>query len=190
MRDNQINFLLRAVGSTKSRLRKVLYRSMGMRIGARCWLRAVSVPRNPWDIELADNVALDDGVVLLTSGPRQAKPRLRIGPRVYVNRFTFFDVSERVVIGPDCMIGPFVYITDHDHGTDAGQTLAEQPLVGGPVTVGSNVWIGAGVTILKGVDIGDNAVIGAGAVVTRDVAAGARVVGIPAVARARNGGPV
>ena len=35
-------------------------------------------------------------------------------------------------------------------------------------------------TILKGVTIGANAVIGAGAVVTRDVASGERVAGVPA----------
>jgi maltose O-acetyltransferase len=36
------------------------------------------------------------------------------------------------------------------------------------------------VTIRKGVTIGANAVIGAGAVVTRDVASGAKVAGVPA----------
>ncbi len=38
-----------------------------------------------------------------------------------------------------------------------------------PVTIGNNVWIGAGVTILPGVTIGDNSVIGAGSVVTRSI---------------------
>ena len=37
------------------------------------------------------------------------------------------------------------------------------------VVVGKNVWIGAGVIILKGVTIGDNAVIAAGSIVTKDV---------------------
>jgi len=46
--------------------------------------------------------------------------------------------------------------------------------------IGRNVWIGAGALILPGVSIGDDAIVGAGSVVTRDVAAGATVVGNPA----------
>jgi acetyltransferase-like isoleucine patch superfamily enzyme len=46
--------------------------------------------------------------------------------------------------------------------------------------VGSNVWLGSKVTILKGVTIGDNAVIGAGAVVSRDILENAVAVGVPA----------
>ncbi|MGO7428998.1 sugar O-acetyltransferase, partial [Rhizobium ruizarguesonis] len=42
------------------------------------------------------------------------------------------------------------------------------------------VWIGGCAIILGGVTIGDGAIVGAGAVVTRDVPAGATVVGNPA----------
>ena len=44
----------------------------------------------------------------------------------------------------------------------------------------SNVWVGAGVIILKGVSIGNGAVIGAGGVVNKNVDPGARVAGVPA----------
>lgn len=49
-----------------------------------------------------------------------------------------------------------------------------------PVVIGNDVWIGANVVILPGVNIGDGAVLAAGAVVTRDVAPYAIVGGVPA----------
>lgn len=48
-----------------------------------------------------------------------------------------------------------------------------------PITVGDNVWIGAGVSVLPGVKIGDNCVIGAGSVVTRDIPSNTVAVGNP-----------
>lgn len=51
---------------------------------------------------------------------------------------------------------------------------------GRPVRIGRNVWIGGGAIVLPGITVGDDALIGAGSVVTRDVAAGATVVGDPA----------
>ena len=49
-----------------------------------------------------------------------------------------------------------------------------------PISIGKNVWIGAGVTIMPGVSIGDNAVVEAGAVVTRDLPDNVVVAGVPA----------
>lgn len=49
-----------------------------------------------------------------------------------------------------------------------------------PCSIGSDVWVGANSTILRGVSVGDGAVIAAGAVVTRDVPPYAIVAGVPA----------
>jgi acetyltransferase-like isoleucine patch superfamily enzyme len=85
-----------------------------------------------------------------------------------------------VRIGPRCMIGPFCYITDADHGMHSKGAVAGQPMDTAPVQIGAESWLGAGVKVLKGVTIGEGAVIGAGAVVTRDVPAGAIAAGVPA----------
>jgi acetyltransferase-like isoleucine patch superfamily enzyme len=49
-----------------------------------------------------------------------------------------------------------------------------------PITIGSDVWIGARVIVLDGITIGHGAVLAAGAVVTKDVPPYAIVGGIPA----------
>ena len=143
-------------------------------------MQSIEIPRNPWDVTLGDEVALDNHVTLLTTGARQAAPRIRIGSRTYINRFTMLDASNSIVVGERCMIGPHCYVTDHDHGTSADAEIGTQPLRSFATRIGDDVWIGAGAIILKGVSIGDGAVIGAGAVVTKDVPAGMFAVGVPA----------
>ena len=49
-----------------------------------------------------------------------------------------------------------------------------------PITIGNNVWVGAGVIILAGVSIGENSIVGAGAVVTKNVMPNTVVAGNPA----------
>ena len=182
LHDDFINRLIRYPSAASMRLRILRFRLLGARIGRHCWIRSIQIPRNPWDIVIEEHVALDDKVVLLSTGARKLKPRLHIGRGTYVNRFTMFDASDSIHIGARCMIGPFCYVTDHDHGFGEEGPISDQSLVEAPVKVGNNVWIGAHAIILKGVTIGDNAVVGAGAVVTRSVGPAERVAGVPAVA--------
>ena len=88
-----------------------------------------------------------------------------------------------IEFGKHVMIGPKTVIWGRDHGMALGQPMKQQAHEKMPIRIGSDVWIGANATILKGVTIGDGAVVGAGAVVTRDVPAGAVVVGNPARVR-------
>lgn len=84
-----------------------------------------------------------------------------------------------VIIGDGTQIGPGVQILTADHPRDPQQRRAGLEF-GRPIRIGANVWIGGGALIMPGVSIGDDAIVGAGAVVTRDVEAGATVVGNPA----------
>jgi len=179
-RDDVVNRCIRYPGAIAMRMRIARLRLLGVRIGRRCWIRRIRVPRNPWDIVISDGAALDDDVVLLTTGSRSENARLLIGQGSYVNRFTMFDASENIEVGRNCLIGPFCYITDHDHGSEWPGSMAKQSLVAKSVRIGSDVWVGAGAMILKGVSIGDGAIIGAGAVVTRDVRGYEKVAGVPA----------
>ena len=162
-----------------SRGRNVFYRLLGVRIAGYAWLRRISVPRQWEDITIEEGAALDDGVVLLCSGER-CQSKICIGAGSYINRHTIIDASLEIQIGRKCLIGPFCYLTDHDHGQKLGEAMASQPLKSARVRIGNNVWLGAGVIILKGVTIGDDSVVGAGAVVTRDLPVASRAMGVPA----------
>jgi maltose O-acetyltransferase len=104
---------------------------------------------------------------------------LRLGRGVFINfNCVVLDVT-RVEIGDLTQIGPGVQILAADHPRDAA-VRAQGLEFGRPVRIGQQVWIGAAALILPGVTIGDGAIIGAGSIVTRDVPAGATVVGQPA----------
>ena len=68
----------------------------------------------------------------------------------------------------------------HDAQLGAGNVLNPAVNVSGGVIVGDGVLIGTGAQVLEGRSVADGATVGAGAVVTRDVAAGTTVVGVPA----------
>lgn len=173
---------LRLSAGLASRWRNLWYRLLGVQILGYAWLRRVSIPRDHASITLGAGVMLDDHVVLLCTG--DGRPDIiRIGAGTYINRYSMIDASIAIEIGQDCMIGPHCYLTDHDHGFSSGTLIKDQPLQGAPTRIGDNVWIGAGAIILKGVTIGTGAVVAAGAVVSRSVAAGDVVAGVPAKAR-------
>ncbi|MBB3846280.1 sugar O-acetyltransferase [Xanthomonas arboricola pv. zantedeschiae] len=108
---------------------------------------------------------------------------IRLGAGVFLNfNCVILDVCE-VSIGEGTQVGPAVQFYAADHPRDAAGRASGLEF-GRPIRIGRNVWIGGGAIILPGVSIGDDAVIGAGAVVTRDVPAGATVLGNPARVRA------
>jgi maltose O-acetyltransferase len=104
---------------------------------------------------------------------------IRVGDGVFLNfNCVILDVVE-VTIGDKTQIAPGVQILTADHPRSP-EVRASGLEFGRPIHIGRNVWIGGGAIILPGVTIGDDALIGAGSVVTRDVPAGATVVGNPA----------
>ena len=84
-------------------------------------------------------------------------------------------------MGDDVLVGPQAVLVTGDHDFSRLDIPAtRRDYTGTPISIGNNVWIGAGAVVLGGVRVGDNASIAAGAVVTRDVDAGTIVGGVPA----------
>lgn len=84
----------------------------------------------------------------------------------------------KVTFGDYVFIAPNCTFTTAEHALDVEQRN-EGLEVALPITVGNNVWIGAGTIVLGGVTIGDNSVIGAGSVVTKSIPANVIAVGVP-----------
>lgn len=105
--------------------------------------------------------------------------KISLGNRVFININCTILEGGQVNIGDDCLIGPNVQFMAVDHDTDPTLRLAKHNYAD-DITIGNNVWLGAGVIILSGVTIGDNCVVGAGSVVCKSVDANSMVVGNPA----------
>ena len=111
-----------------------------------------------------------------------------LGSNVYIGpNATFLCTRADIKIGSNVAIGPNVTIITGDHRIDVvGKYITEVtdkdkfPENDQQVVIEGDNWIGANVTILKGVTIGRGAVVAAGAVVTKNVDPYQIVCGVPA----------
>lgn len=83
-----------------------------------------------------------------------------------------------MTFGDNVFIAPNCVFSTAGHAIDAKQR-GKGLEIARPIAVGSNVWIGANVSVLPGVTIGDNTIIGAGSVVNKDIPSNVIAVGNP-----------
>jgi acetyltransferase-like isoleucine patch superfamily enzyme len=106
---------------------------------------------------------------------------LRIGDRCVIGRGTHIVAHQRIDIGDDVFTGPYVYITDQNHGyADPETPVGRQWPTNSPVSIGAGSWLGAGAIVLPGTRIGRNVVVGAGSVVRGVFPDRCVVAGVPA----------
>jgi len=113
---------------------------------------------------------------------------ISIGNDVFIGPgASFIALVSSITIGDKVMIGPNVTIRGGNHSTHiVGRMMADYclsdklPQDDEPVVIETDVWVGTGAIILKGVRVGRGAIIAAGAVVTKDVAPYSIVGGVPA----------
>ena len=94
---------------------------------------------------------------------------IRLGNHVYANHNLVILDGAAVSIGDNVFIGP-KRGGSQTAGHPIDPTIRSRGLeFVNPIIIGSDVWLGASVTILPGVQIGDRVTIGAGSVVTKSV---------------------
>jgi acetyltransferase-like isoleucine patch superfamily enzyme len=113
---------------------------------------------------------------------------IEIGNDVYIGPGAMFLARDSYIkINNKVMFGPNVSIIGGNHSTHIpgkfmfDYTVADKrPVDDQPVTIGPDVWVGSGSTILNGVTVGRGAIIAAGATVSKNVPPYAIVGGVPA----------
>lgn len=106
---------------------------------------------------------------------------LRIGDRCVIGRGSHIVAHENIEIADDVWTGPYVYITDQNHGyADTEMPIGRQIPVNRPVSIGAGSWLGAGAIVLPGTRIGRNVVVAGGSVVRGEIPDHCVVAGVPA----------
>lgn len=181
-------------------LRSKLYPRLLGSCGKGCVFGFGVVLRHPHKIHLGDGVVVDDGVLLDAKGSEN--DGIRVGSGVFLGRNTILSCKNgdiilgdrvnigfnseifsgsRVTLGDDCLLAAYTYVVGGGHDFEAAdKTVLEQEHVSKGITLGNNVWLGAGVKVMDGLSIGGNSVVGAGAVVTKDVPENVIAAGVPA----------
>lgn len=130
------------------------------------------------DCRIGDHVNIREGVVIgdrcVIGSKCDLQFECRIGDDVKI--FNETQIAGKMIVGSGTFIGPGV-VTANDKKIDP---LDYRDHGLHPPVIGCNVVIGMAAAILPGVHIGDGAVIAACALVTKDVAAGENVLGMPA----------
>ncbi len=183
-------------------LRKVLFSKIFGQVGAGCNFGRNLALRCPMHMTLGARVMIDDNCSLDARGTAGTAP-FEIGDDTLIARDCvllvkqgYLKIGRNCSIGSHTMLGAASGIEIGDHAIIAGQCyfgggryktkLGAGPMVTqglysrGPVVLGEDVWVGAGVRVLDGVRVGNGAILGAGSVVTRDVPDNAIVGGCPA----------
>ncbi len=104
---------------------------------------------------------------------------ITIGANTFVNYDSIMLDCAPIIIGRDVSIGPRVQLLTAQHPVDGHDARREGWESLSAITIGDNVWIGAGVIVCPGVTVGENSVIGAGSIVTQDVPAHVVAAGNP-----------
>ena len=191
-------------------LRRIAYPRLLGSVGRNPTFGQGVVLRHPHKVHLGDDVVVDDLVVLDAKGTTNRG--IQVGRGVFLGRGTILSCKDgditlgdhvnigfhseifsgsQVTVGGHGLFAAYTYLVGGGHEFEKPDVpVIEQPRQSRGITVGENVWLGAGAKVMDGVTIGDHVVVGAGAVVTEDLPAGAVAVGVPArVVRTREAAP-
>lgn len=151
-------------------------------------------------IVIGNNVVIEDDVLINANSP--SSNCIKLGDDCVIKKGTLVEAyGGKIEIGKNCSFNPYCVIYGHG-GLSIGNDvriatgavivpanhifedknipITKQGIKTKGISIGNDVWIGANVTILDGVEIGDSTVVGAGAVVTKNIPSHCIYAGVPA----------
>ena len=149
-------------------------RSPSLQVGSGLFIHRLATVRRA--VSIGDHTRIQRGAVIDGWGGSVA-----IGRNCYVGFYSLLAGEGGLVIGDHVLIADHVTIFASNHRyDDPHRPINQQGTSARGIRIGSDVWIASHAVVLDGVTVGDGAVVAAGAVVTRDVAPGEIVGGVPA----------
>ena len=135
-----------------------------------------------WEnVRIGSNSILSESTWININHREEGKIGLIIGNNCFIGRRNFFSSGIVIKIGDYCLTTPNCSFlgSDHIYSSPFKPYIATGTTEDGAIELGANCWLGANVTVLKGVKIGYGSIIGASTVVNRDVPPFSMVVGNP-----------
>jgi acetyltransferase-like isoleucine patch superfamily enzyme len=137
----------------------------------------------PQYIHVGDRVRIKQGtnINIHPADKKSKEGILFIGNHVAISQGCIISAFNRIVIGNDVGIAPYVCIIDNSRKpTDISRPLQEQDVEVGSVHIGAGSWLAYNVCVLPNVKIGEHCLIGALSVVNKDIPPYSVAVGSPA----------
>lgn len=126
------------------------------------------------------NFQLGDNAIICSPKMIEVGDNVNIGPNVVL-----YAIYKKIIFGNNVLLGPNVTMVNGDHsirkiGVPIIDNHEKLPGDDADIVIEDEVWIGANVTVLKGVTVGRGSVIAAGAVVVKSIPPYTIAGGVPA----------
>lgn len=94
--------------------------------------------------------------------------KLVLGKNFTMGSNCIITCRDKITIGNNVLLGPNVFIYDHDHKYTRENGVDPKNYKTSPIAIGDNCWIATNTVILRGTKLGKNCIVGAGSVLKGD----------------------
>ena len=151
---------------------KVIHKNNKIGIKIRLfWGAEVQLDRKSF-YKLGNYLKIDKGALIAV----RKNAKLEIGDGVGIGAYNRIISHKKISIGKETILGPNVFIYDHDHKYDSNLGIDRFNYNTSEISIGEKCWIGANVVILRGSHIGDRCLIAAGSVIKGNIPSGTIVI--------------
>jgi acetyltransferase-like isoleucine patch superfamily enzyme len=127
-------------------------------------------------VSIGDRCLIGTGTIIGAGNGRTV-----IGSDIFIGPYCVLSGGGDITLGNESMIASHARVYSSEHTIDGGgMAMSRLPVISKGVTIGWDVWIGSGATVLDGASIAEGCVIGAGAVLKGKTDERSIYVGVPA----------